>query len=61
VMRHFEASAVFSALELLRARRDFRRYAADSFVTKAIAGFPRSWRHPLVRIGVSALSRMRGG
>lgn len=48
VMRYFEASAALSALELLRARRGFRRYAADPFVAQALRAFPLSPRHPLV-------------
>ena len=52
VMRHFAASAVFSALELLRARKGFRRYAADPFVSAAIRDLPTSPRHPLVALGV---------
>ena len=55
VMRHFEASAVFSALELLRARRDWRRYLADPFVARSLRQFPVSPRHPLVAAGVIAL------
>lgn len=47
-MRHFEASAVFSAIELFRARRGFLRYASDPFVAGALRSFPRSLRHPLV-------------
>ena len=55
VLRHFEASAVFSALELLKARKDWRRYAADPFVRQAIRDFPTSLRHPLVAAGVCFL------
>lgn len=54
-MRHFEASAVFSALELLRARRGWRRYCGDSFVAEALRSFPVSTRHPLVAAGVIAM------
>ena len=48
VMRYFEASAAFSAMELLKARRGFRRYAGDPFVAQAVRRFPTSLRHPLV-------------
>ena len=54
-MRHFEASAVFSVLELFRARRDWRRYRNDPFVVKSLREFPRSLRHPLVAVGVMAV------
>ena len=52
VMRYFEASAVFSAIELLKARRGFVRYAQDAFVRDALFRFPTSWRHPLVASAV---------
>ena len=52
VMCHFEASIVFSALELFWARRGFFRYAADPLVARAFMGFPRSMRHPLVDVAV---------
>ncbi len=55
VMRHFEASAVFSALELFRARRDWRRYRSDPFVAESLRSFPVSPRHPLVAAGVLAM------
>ena len=55
-MGFFAASAVFSALELLKARRDWRRYVADSFVAESIREFPRSFRHPLAAAAVSFLS-----
>ena len=55
VMRHFAASAVFSALELLKARRDWRRYVADPFVAESLRAFPRSLRHPLAAAAVSFL------
>ena len=48
VMRHFEASIVFSALELFRARRGFFRYVGDPLVVRAFAGFPKSVRHPVM-------------
>ena len=55
VMRHFAASAVFSALELFKARRDWRRYAADGFVAESLRAFPRSMRHPLAAAAVTFL------
>ena len=54
-MRHFAASAVFSALELMKARRDWRRYVADKFVADSVRAFPCSFRHPLVAAGVAFL------
>ena len=56
-MRHFEASAAFSALELLKARRGFWRYAADPFVRDALRRFPCSPRHPLAA-AACALARV---
>ena len=55
VMRHFAGSAVFSALELFRARRDWRGYRGDPFVAESLRGFPVSPRHPLVAAGVIAM------
>lgn len=55
VMKHFSASAVFSALELFRSRRDWRRYASHPFVAQALRDFPLSLRHPLVAGAVLAL------
>ena len=55
VMRHFSASAVFSALELFRGRREWRRYVSDPFVARALRDFPLSVRHPLVAGAVLAL------
>ena len=52
VFRHFEASAVFSALELLRARKGWRRYVSDPYVVRSLRAFPVSLRHPLVAAGV---------
>ena len=52
VWRLCEASVVFSALELFRARRGFFRYARAPRVAEAFAGFPTSVRHPLVAAGV---------
>ena len=52
VMRFFEASVVFSALELFRARRGFLRYAEDPIVASAFKGFPTSFRHPLTMAAV---------
>ena len=54
-MRHFSASAVFSALELFRGRRDWHRYVSDPFVARALRDFPLSVRHPLVAGAVLAL------
>ncbi len=51
-MRQFEGSAVFSLLELLKARRDWRGYLADPFVKSSLRRFPLSPRHPLVALGV---------
>ena len=59
-MRHFEASAAFSALELLKAWRGFRRYAADAFVRDALRRFPCSPRHPLAATAC-ALARLALG
>ena len=52
VMRHYEASIAFSALELFRARKGFFRYAGDPLVARAFEGFPTSTRHPLVAVAV---------
>lgn len=52
VLRYFRASAVFTTLELLKARKDWRRYASDPFVRQAIREFPISWRHPLAAAAV---------
>ena len=51
-MRHYEASIVFSAIELFRARRGFLRYAKDPLVARAFKGFPTSVRHPLMGAAV---------
>ncbi|MBR2838176.1 MAG: glycosyltransferase [Kiritimatiellae bacterium] len=56
VMGFFAASAAFSAMELLKARRDWRRYAADPFVAESLRAFPRSPRHPLAAAAVAFLS-----
>ncbi len=53
-MRYFEASAAFSALELLKARRGFRRYVRDPFVVQSLMKFPISPRHPLAAAAVLA-------
>ena len=60
VMQFFAASAVFSALELLKARRDWRRYIEDPFVAESIRAFPCSPRHPLAAAAVTFL-RSRAG
>lgn len=52
VMRHFEASAAFSAMELLKAHKDWRRYVKDPFVMRSLRTFPISLRHPLVAAAV---------
>ena len=52
VMRHYEASIVFSAIELCRARHGFLRYAKDPLVARAFDGFPTSVRHPLAKAAV---------
>jgi hypothetical protein len=64
VMRHYEASMVFSALELLKARRGFFRYAKDPLVARAIEGFPLSTRHPAMAAAVClcrVLAKCAGG
>lgn len=55
VLDHFSASAVFSALELFKARQDWRRYAADPFVRASLRSFPLSLRHPLTAGAVAFL------
>ena len=55
VLRYFAASAVFSALELLKARKGWRRYVADSFVRGAVREFPRSARHFVTAGAVTVL------
>ena len=60
VMLFFAASAVFSALELLKARRDWRRYIEDPFVAESIRAFPCSPRHPLVAAAVAFLRTQVG-
>lgn len=57
VMEHFAASAVFSALEFLKARRfgDLRRYLKDDFVRQSVRAFPKSIRHPLAAVAVRIL------
>ena len=62
----YEASCGFSALEMLKivltGRAPFfaglrlvGRYLADATVRRAVAGFPLSWRHPLLASGLLAL------
>ena len=58
-MRFFAASAAFSALELFKARRDWRRYAADPFVAESLRAFPLSPRHPLTAAAVTFLRMCR--
>ena len=52
VVRHFGGSIVFSALELLRARKGFLRYAGDPVVARAFGEFPISARHPVTAFAV---------
>ena len=54
IMRYFQASAVFSAIELLKARRGFLRYSKDSFVAQSLKLFPISLRHPLIGLAAAA-------
>ena len=61
VMGFFTASAAFSAIELLRARHDWRRYASDPFVVRSLREFPLSPRHPLVAAAVAFLRCAHGG
>jgi len=61
VLSYFAASAVFSALELLKVRKGARRYAADPFVAEALRHFPLSSRHPLTAAGVLALRALCAG
>ena len=58
VLECFGASIVFSALELLRARKGFFRYAKDPLVAEAFSRFPASIRHPLVAAAVLGLKGM---
>lgn len=62
----YEATCVFSALEMLAAtvrgrlpRRDglrfLREYLSDAFVRRSLRGFPLSWRRPAVAASVLAL------
>ena len=60
VMLFFAASAVFSALELLKARRGWRRYVGDPFVAESVRAFPRSLRHPLAAAAVTFLRAQAG-
>ena len=55
VLGRFGASIVFSALELVKARKGFRRYAEDPLVMRALGAFPISVRHPVAAAAVSAL------
>ena len=58
VLSRFGASIVFSAIELFKSRKGFRRYAEDPLVAQAFKLFPISWRHPLAAAAVLVL---RGG
>jgi len=53
VWPYCEASAVFTVLELMRARRDWRRYLGEPRVREAVRAFPVSFRHPLVALAVT--------
>lgn len=55
VMEHFRASAVFSLVELFRARGDWRGYLSRPFVRESLVQFPLSVRHPLLAAAVLAL------
>ena len=55
VLGRFGASIVFSALELFKARKGFRKYAEDPLVARALGAFPISVRHPVAAAAVSAL------
>ena len=55
VLVRFGASIVFSAIELFKARKGFRRYAEDPLVAQAFRLFPISWRHPLAAAAVLGL------
>jgi len=52
-LEYFRGSAVFTVLELMRAHRDWRRYALDPFVAESLRRFPISCRHPLVALAVT--------
>lgn len=54
--KYCEASCVFSALELLKARAGWRKYISDAHVAAALRRFPLSLRHPFVASGVLFLS-----
>jgi len=65
----YAASCVFSVLEMLQIILTFRApfgsgmrmvcaYLADPVVRRAFAGFPLSWRHPLLALGVLVLRRV---
>ena len=55
VLARFGASIVFSAIELFKAHKGFRRYAEDPLVAQAFKSFPISWRHPLAAAAVLGL------
>jgi len=52
-LEYFRGSAVFTVLELMRAHKDWRRYASDPFVAESLRQFPLSYRHPLVALAVT--------
>lgn len=52
IWKYCEASCVFSALELLKARYRVREYVKDEGVRAALRSFPLSFRHPLVAAAV---------
>ena len=67
----YEASCVFSALEILSyvvrgrigwpaGRRILREYLTEPSVRAALKGFPLSWKHPVLALGVQVLRRIYG-
>ena len=53
--KYCQASCVFSALELLKAREDWRKYISQERVAEALEAFPLSWRHPITAAAVQFL------
>jgi len=53
VWKYCEASPVFTALELMRARRGLRQYLELPRVRESLRAFPRSLRHPLTALAVT--------